>query len=331
MHQKTNLFSTNTISQEKHEETTLRPLRLDQFVGQEKIKSNLKVSIDAAKIRSAALDHIIFYGPPGLGKTTLSQIIASEMGVQIKSTSGPAITKAGELAAILSNLKPFDVLFIDEIHRMSKSVEELLYSAMEDFQLDIIIGEGPTARIVKIKLPKFTLVAATTRLGLLSKPLKDRFGIPLKLDFYNEAELTHIVQITAKKLNMRFNDDAAVRIARCSRGTPRIANRLVKRISDFTIIQGIELVNLEFVQNTFSSLGIDENGLDNMDFKYMRYILDNFAGGPVGIETIAAGLCEDKGTIEDVIEPYLMNIGFVNRTSKGRILSKSCMDYLTCL
>lgn len=271
----------------------------------------------------------MFYGPPGLGKTTLSQIIATELGVSIKSTSGPIITKAGELAAILSNLKQFDVLFIDEIHRLNTSVEEILYSAMEDYTIDILIGDGPAARSVKINIPPFTLIGATTRLGLLSNPLKDRFGIPLKLDFYNFDELQEIVIRGASIQEFGITDDAAEKLARCARGTPRIALRLLRRTIDFTLSGGKDKIDLSTVQNALEKLGIDQFGLDKIDQQYLHYIANNYNGGPVGIDTISAGLSEDRGTIEDMVEPYLMQIGFINRTPKGRQLTSTALDYLS--
>ncbi len=329
MKNRAQLFSPNSIDLDHQSEISLRPKSLEAFVGQESLKSNLAVFINASKARSLPLDHVIFYGPPGLGKTTLSQIIAHELGVALKSTSGPAITKAGELAAILTNLKPGDVLFIDEIHRLNKSVEEILYSAMEDFQLDLTIGEGQTARSVKLKLPRFTLIGATTRLGMLSKPLKDRFGIPLKLDFYNTRELSQIVDNAAFNMDLTLSREASNKLAECSRGTPRIALRLTRRISDFAIIQSQTQIDIAMIEDSLEKLGIDAIGLDNMDYKYIYFIANNYNGGPVGIETIAAGLSEDRGTLEDVVEPYLMSIGFLERTSKGRALSQSCINYMS--
>jgi Holliday junction DNA helicase RuvB len=307
---------------------TIRPKKLSDFTGQSNLKSNLHVFIEAAKIREKALDHVVFYGPPGLGKTTLSQIIAAELGVNIKSTSGPVITKAGDLAAILSNLKAFDVLFIDEIHRLHTAVEEILYSAMEDFTIDIVIGEGPTARSVKINLPPFTLIGATTRLGLLSNPLKDRFGIPLKLDFYKVDELKAIIIRGAKMQEFGVTEDAAEKLSVCARGTPRIALRLLRRTIDFAIHAKKEVIDLDVAVDALARLGIDSYGLDKVDQHYLTYIAANYNGGPVGIETIAAGLSEDRGSLEDMVEPYLMQIGFLARTPKGRQLTSNALEYL---
>ena len=309
-------------------EQTIRPKKLADFTGQSNLKSNLQVFIEAAKIREKALDHVVFYGPPGLGKTTLSQIIAAELGVNIKSTSGPVITKAGDLAAILSNLKAFDVLFIDEIHRLNTAVEEILYSAMEDFTIDIVIGDGPAARSVKINLPPFTLIGATTRLGLLSNPLKDRFGIPLKLDFYQVDELKDIIIRGAKMQDFCVAEDAAEKLAVCARGTPRIALRLLRRTIDFAIHGKKEVIDMEVAVDALARLGIDSYGLDKVDQQYLMYIAANYNGGPVGIETISAGLSEDRGSLEDMVEPYLMQIGFLSRTPKGRQLTSNALEYL---
>ncbi|WP_339040449.1 Holliday junction branch migration DNA helicase RuvB [Candidatus Lariskella endosymbiont of Hedychridium roseum] len=308
-------------------ENVIRPSLLRDFIGQEKLKQNLHIFISAAKSRGEALDHVLFYGPPGLGKTTLSQIIAQELNVGIKVTSGPMLSKTGELAAILTNLEHNDVLFIDEIHRLNPSVEELLYPAMEDYCIDLVIGSGPAARSVKINLPKFTLVGATTRLGLLTNPLRDRFGIPVKLDFYDAGELLKIILRGAKIFEVQIEKEAAEEIARCSRGTPRIAIRLLKRIRDFAQYQNKAVVNADIVKNALNMLGIDVLGLDALDYKYIRYIADYYGGGPVGIETIVAGLSEDRDTIEDAIEPYLMQIGFINRTTRGRVITAKCMEY----
>lgn len=307
---------------------TLRPLFLNHFIGQSEVKSNLKVFIESAKKRKKSLDHTLFYGPPGLGKTTLSHIIAHEMGFGFKGTSGPIITKAGDLAAILTNLQAGDVLFIDEIHRLHTAVEEILYSAMEDFKLDIIIGEGPSARTIKIDLPKFTLIGATTRLGLLSNPLRDRFGIPLKLNFYEPEELTQIVLKDTNLLNFKITDNASLEIAKRSRGTPRIAIRLLKRIRDFAIVAKKEVIDLEMVQMALERLDVDHIGLDTSDRNYLKFIANNYAGGPVGINTISAGLSEDKDSIEDTIEPYLIQKGFLNKTPRGRILTKRAFEHL---
>lgn len=309
-------------------ENSLRPLLLDDFIGQSLIKENLKVFIESAKFRKDTLDHTLFYGPPGLGKTTLSQIIAHEMGVGFKGTSGPIISKAGDLAAILTNLQPNDVLFIDEIHRLHTSVEEVLYSAMEDFKLDIIIGEGPAARTIKIDLPKFTLIGATTRLGLLSNPLRDRFGIPLKLNFYSHEELQKIVERDCDILKVKINDKASFEIARRSRGTPRIAIRLLKRVRDFAIVAKKDEIDLEIVQLALHRLNVDEIGLDSSDIKYLKFIIENYAGGPVGIDTISAGLSEERDSIEDTIEPFLIQQGFVNKTPRGRVITQKAYKHL---
>jgi holliday junction DNA helicase RuvB len=308
-------------------ENILRPLYLQDFLGQDKIKSNLKVFINAAKSRGESLDHALFYGPPGLGKTTLAQIIAHEMGVGFKGTSGPIITKAGDLAAVLTNLQAGDVLFIDEIHRLSTAVEEVLYSAMEDYKLDLIIGEGPAARAIKIDLPKFTLVGATTRIGLLTKPLKDRFGIPLRLNFYEIDELKTIVIRDAKILQTKITEDAAFEIAKRSRGTPRIAIRLLKRVRDFLNNQN-DVVDKKIADLALKRLEIDDCGLDSSDHRYLKFIITNYNGGPVGIETIASGIGEERDSIEDTIEPYLIQKGFVDKTPRGRVLTKMAIDYL---
>jgi len=307
---------------EELQEVRIRPRALDEFIGQKHIKDNLRVFLDAAKARAEPLDHVIFYGPPGLGKTTLSQIIAQELGVNIKITAGPILNKAGDLAAVLTNLQAGDVLFIDEIHRLPTAVEEVLYTAMEDFALDLVIGEGPAARSVRINLPTFTLVGATTRLGLLSGPLKDRFGIPMKLDFYAKDELAQIILRGARVLEVSVDQPSADKLAQCARGTPRIALRLLKRARDFAQSLGNGVINLESTHQTLKALGVDDRGLDLLDYKYINYIMQFYKGGPVGIDTISAGIAEDKRTIEDVIEPYLMQIGLVHRTPKGRILAE---------
>lgn len=310
-------------------EVTLRPESLMQFIGQTNLKQNLSIFIQAAKKRAEPIDHILFHGPPGLGKTTLAKIIANELGVNIKTTSGPVLTKVGEFAAILTNLKKNDVLFIDEIHRLPTTIEEMLYPAMEDFFIDIVIGDGPAARTVKIDIPKFTLIGATTRIGLLSNPLKDRFGIPLKLDFYNVDELQQVILACAQRLECEIRTDAAALLARASRGTPRIAIRLLRRVRDFMSFYN-KPADANLVTDTLKALKIDKLGLDEMDHKYMQFILNSYRGGPVGIDTIASALSEQRDTIEDTVEPYLIKIGFINKTPKGRILTPQCLQYLCC-
>ncbi len=300
-------------------ETSLRPRVLEDYIGQDKVKENLKVFIEAAKQRNEPLDHTLLYGPPGLGKTTLSNIIANEMNANIRITSGPAIEKPGDLAALLTNLAPGDVLFIDEIHRLNRSVEEILYPALEDFALDIIIGKGPSARSIRLDLPKFTLIGATTKAGSLSSPLRDRFGIIHRLELYSEEQLTQIVKRSANILKIEVTDKGAKEIASRSRGTPRIANRLLKRVRDFAQIENGNLVTDEIADKALVNLEIDKLGLDNIDRRMLETIIKKFAGGPVGVETLAAAIGEDIDTIEDVYEPYLMQIGFLNRTPRGRI------------
>ena len=309
-------------------ESSLRPTLLNEFIGQTELKENLKVFIESAKLRGENLDHILFYGPPGLGKTTLSHIVSQELDVGFKSTSGPILSKAGDLAAILTNLQPNDVLFIDEIHRLHTAVEEILYSAMEDFKLDIIIGEGPSARSIKIDLPKFTLIGATTRLGLLSNPLKDRFGIPLKLNFYTHEELKTIIKKDCEILNNKIDEDGALEIAKRSRGTPRIAIRLLKRIRDFAIVARKTVIDKEIVDLALTRLNIDKVGLDTSDRKYLNFIANNYQGGPVGIDTISAGLSEERDSIEDTIEPYLIQCGFINKTPRGRVLTQTALKHM---
>ena len=313
---------------EKTNENTLRPTLLKDFLGQEKLKENLSIFIQAAKNRGDTLDHTLFYGPPGLGKTTLAQIISHEMAKGFKSTSGPVITKSGDLAAILTNLQEGDILFIDEIHRLNKNVEEVLYSAMEDYKLDIIIGEGPAARAIKIDLPTFTLVGATTRIGLIANPLKDRFGIPLRINFYTDIELEAIVLRDAHLLNINIEKSAAFEIARRSRGTPRIAIRLLKRVRDFASADNKDLVTKEISQSSLKRLEIDSIGLDASDFRYLKFIAYNYKGGPVGIETIASAISEEKDSIEEAIEPYLIQKGLVEKTPRGRILTDLAKRHL---
>jgi len=314
---------TRTIAPEKAEddylEATLRPRALDDYVGQEKAKGNLGLFIDAARGRGEALDHVLLYGPPGLGKTTLANIIACEMGVSIKSTSGPVIERPGDLAAILTNLEAHDVLFIDEIHRLSHVVEEILYPAMEDFQLDIIIGQGPSARTIKLDLPKFTLVGATTRAGLLSSPLRDRFGVISRLEFYTHEELAFIVTRSARIFNMAIDPDGAMELARRSRGTPRIANRLLRRVRDFAQVRAAGVITRAVADQALELLEIDQMGFDTMDRMILLTIIDKFGGGPVGLDTIAAAISEESDTIEDVYEPFLIQNGFLNRTPRGRV------------
>jgi Holliday junction DNA helicase RuvB len=309
-------------------DTHLRPQKLDEFVGQSKQKQNLRVFIEAAKSRNEALDHVLFAGPPGLGKTTLAQIMARELGVNFRATSGPVIAKAGDLAALLTNLEDRDVLFIDEIHRLNPAVEEVLYPAMEDFQLDLIIGEGPAARSVRIDLAKFTLIGATTRTGLLTTPLRDRFGIPIRLDFYTDDELLDIVRRGARILQMPVTEDGAREIAKRSRGTPRIAGRLLRRVRDFASVDGRSQIDANLADKALKLLDVDHAGLDALDHRYLKCIALNFGGGPVGIETIAASLSESRDGIEDVVEPYLLQLGFLNRSPRGRILTHHAFRHL---
>jgi Holliday junction DNA helicase RuvB len=301
----------------------LRPQLLADFIGQEQCKENLSIFIEAAKKRNEALDHVLFYGPPGLGKTTLAQIVAREMGVGFRATAGPILSKSGDLAAILTNLQEGDVLFIDEIHRLNPTVEEVLYPAMEDFKLDLIIGEGPAARTIRIDVPRFTLVGATTRLGLLANPLRDRFGIPTRLNFYSEKELHSVITRGAEILNVGITQEGAKEIAARSRGTPRIALRLLRRVRDFTNVQGADSIDEKIADNALNRLEVDSDGLDSADRRYLRFIAEYYAGGPVGVETISAGLSEERDAIEDTIEPYLIQQGFVQRTPRGRVLTQA--------
>jgi len=309
-------------------DTALRPQSLDEFTGQAEARANLKIFIEAAKNRGEALDHVLFVGPPGLGKTTLAQIMAKELGVNFRSTSGPVIAKAGDLAALLTNLEERDVLFIDEIHRLNPAVEEILYPAMEDYQLDLIIGEGPAARSVKIDLSKFTLVAATTRLGLLTNPLRDRFGIPVRLNFYTVDELQSIVTRGARLMSLPMSPEGAREIARRARGTPRIAGRLLRRVRDFAQVAKAEVVDREVADKALTRLDVDHMGFDQLDRRYLTMIATNFGGGPVGIETISAGLSEPRDAIEDIIEPYLIQQGFIQRTPRGRVLTSNAWKHL---
>ncbi len=322
------ILSAKQQENEEYTEISLRPKYLHEFTGQQELCDNLKVFIKAAKGRKEALDHVMFFGPPGLGKTTLAQIIATELGVGFKSTSGPIITKAGDLAAILTNLQAHDVLFIDEIHRLNPAVEEVLYPAMEDFKLDIIIGEGPAARSIQIDLPPFTLVAATTRTGLITSPLRDRFGIPLRLNFYTPKDLEKIVNRGAKLLHLNIEQDALQEIACRSRGTPRIAGRLLRRIRDFATVAETNSVHINLARSALAKLGVDKLGLDQQDKRYLEHIANVYAGGPVGAETLAAILSEQKDTLEEVIEPYLIQQGLVQRTPRGRVLTTQAYHYL---
>jgi holliday junction DNA helicase RuvB len=309
-------------------ETSLRPQVLSEFIGQAKVCSNLKVFIEAARARREALDHVLFAGPPGLGKTTLAQIVARELGVNFRATSGPVIAKAGDLAALLTNLEDRDVLFIDEIHRLNPAVEEILYPAMEDFQLDLIIGEGPAARSVRIDLSRFTLIGATTRTGLLTTPLRERFGIPIRLEFYGIEELEEIVRRGARLLGLPLTGEGAHEIARRARGTPRVAGRLLRRVRDFASVAGASSIDARIADGALSQLEVDGRGLDALDQRYLRLIATNYGGGPVGIETIAAGLSEPRDAIEDIIEPYLLQQGFIARTPRGRVLTGQAFAHL---
>lgn len=316
------VISTQMQDEDIKIEKTLRPMTLDEYIGQEKAKANLKVYIEAAKQRGESLDHVLFYGPPGLGKTTLAGIIANEMGVHMKVTSGPAIGKPGEMAAILSNLAEGDILFVDEIHRLNRQVEEVLYPAMEDYVIDIMVGKGATARSIRLDLPHFTLVGATTRAGLLSAPLRDRFGVVHHLEFYNVEELKTIIVHSAKKLEVKIDEEGAIELARRSRGTPRLANRLLKRVRDFAQVQYNGEITKEVASFALDLLEVDKMGLDQNDRNILLTIIEKFQGGPVGLDTLAAATGEDAGTIEDVYEPYLVKNGFINRTPKGRVATE---------
>jgi Holliday junction DNA helicase RuvB len=306
----------------------LRPQTLAEFVGQAPLKANLKVFIDAARGRAEALDHVLLFGPPGLGKTTLAQIVARELGVNFRATSGPVLAKAGDLAAILTNLEPRDVLFIDEVHRLPAVVEEILYPAMEDHVLDLVIGEGPSARSVQIPLNPFTLVAATTRAGLLATPLRDRFGIPLRLEFYSDLELSHVLAHAARKLKLELSVDGAAEIARRARGTPRVAGRLLRRVRDFATADGVAVIDRAVAARSLARLEVDEAGLDGLDRRYLRALIETYGGGPVGAETLAAALAEARDAVEDVIEPYLLQQGYVLRTPRGRVAGGKAYEHL---
>jgi holliday junction DNA helicase RuvB len=319
---------TQSKSEEDFLETSLRPQYLHEFIGQQAARDNLRIFIEAAKQRADALDHVLFYGPPGLGKTTLAQIMARELGVNFRATSGPVISKAGDLAALLTNLEARDVLFIDEIHRLSPAIEEILYPAMEDRQLDLIIGEGPSARSVRIDLPPFTLVGATTRSGLITTPLRDRFGIPVRLTFYSVDELELVVKRGAMVLGCEMSNDGAREVAARARGTPRIAGRLLRRVRDFALVAKQPVINKTIAADALERLEVDKLGLDAMDRRYLRMIGDIYSGGPVGVETLAAGLSEPRDTLEDVIEPYLIQTGLVARTARGRMLLPAAFSHL---
>lgn len=322
------MITTELLEEDIRVEGSLRPQTLDEYIGQEKAKQNLKIYIEAAKQRKDALDHVLFYGPPGLGKTTLAGIIANEMGVHMKVTSGPAVEKPGEMAAILNNLQEGDVLFVDEIHRLNRQVEEVLYPAMEDFAIDIIIGKGPSANSIRLDLPKFTLIGATTRAGQLSAPLRDRFGVTLRLELYTPQELSQIVTRSAGILGVPIEEDGAMEIARRSRGTPRIANRMLRRVRDFAQVKAGGVITKKVADEALTALEIDHLGLDAIDHRMLRSIIENYRGGPVGLETLAATINEEAVTLEDVYEPYLMQLGFLTRTPRGRCVTQKAYQHL---